>query len=52
MNLRAGLEGDNWATSLYVNNAADKEYNSEVVTPLFVHPAAPRVWRVDFRYNF
>ena len=52
VNLRAGLEGDNWATSLYVNNAADKEYNSEVVTPLFVHPAAPRVWRVDFRYNF
>lgn len=52
VNLRAGLEGDNWATSLYVNNAGDKEYNSEVVTPLFVHPAAPRVWRVDFRYNF
>ena len=52
VNLRAGLEGDNWATSLYVNNAGDKEYNSEVVTPLFVHPAPPRVWRVDFRYNF
>ncbi|MCZ0939512.1 MAG: TonB-dependent receptor [Caldilineaceae bacterium] len=52
VNLRAGLEGDNWATSLYVNNAGDEEYNSEVVTPLFVHPAAPRVWRVDFRYNF
>ena len=52
VNLRAGLEGGSWATSLYVNNAADKEYNSEVVTPLFVHPAPPRVWRVDFRYNF
>ena len=52
VNLRAGVEGANWTTSLYVNNAADKEYNSEVVTPLFVHPAPPRVWRVDFRYNF
>ena len=52
VNLRAGVEGANWTTSLYVNNAGDKEYNSEVVTPLFVHPAPPRVWRVDFRYNF
>ena len=52
VNLRAGVEGANWTTSLYVNNAGGKEYNSEVVTPLFVHPAAPRVWRVDFRYNF
>lgn len=52
VNLRAGIEGANWTTSLYVNNAGDEEYNSEVVTPLFVHPAPPRVWRVDFRYNF
>ena len=52
VNLRAGLEGARWTTSLYVNNAGDEEYNSEVVTPLFVHPATPRVWRVDFRYNF
>ena len=52
VNLRVGVEGDKWTSSLYVNNAADKEYNSEVVTPLFTHPATPRVWRVDFRYNF
>ena len=52
VNLRVGIEGDKWTSSLYVNNATDKEYNSEVVTPLFTHPATPRVWRVDFRYNF
>ena len=52
VNLRMGVEGDNWSSSLYVNNAADEEYNSEIVTPLFLHPATPRVWRLDFRYNF
>lgn len=52
MNLRVGVEGDRWTSSLYVNNATDEEYNSEVVTPLFLHPAAPRVWRLDMRYNF
>lgn len=52
MNLRIGLEGERWTTSLYVNNAADEEYNSEVVTPLFLHPGQPRVWRMDMRYNF
>ena len=52
VNLRIGLEGERWTTSLYVNNAADEEYNSEVVTPLFLHPGQPRVWRMDMRYNF
>ena len=52
LNLRVGIEGEQWTTSLYVNNATDKEYNSEVVTPLFLHPGQPRVWRVDMRYNF
>ncbi len=52
VNLGVGVEGERWTSSLYVNNAADEEYNSEVVTPLFVHPATPRVWRVEFRYNF
>ena len=51
-NIRFGLEGDRWTTSIYVNNATDEEYNSEVVTPLFVHPAPPRIWRWDFRYDF
>ncbi len=52
VNFRVGIEGENWNTSLYVNNANDEEYNSEIVTPLFTHPAPPRVVRWDVRYNF
>ena len=51
-NLRVGLQGEEWASSVYVNNVGDKTYNSEVVTPLFLHPAPPRVVRWDFRYEF
>ena len=51
-NLRVGLQGEKWTSSVYVNNVGDKTYNSEVVTPLFVHPAPPRVVRWDFRYDF
>ena len=52
LNLRFGLQGKNWTSSVYFNNVTDKTYNSEVVTPLFLHPAPPRVWRVVFRYEF
>lgn len=51
-NLRVGLQGEQWTSSVYVNNVGDKTYNSEVVTPLFLHPAPPRVVRWDFRYEF
>ena len=52
VNVRIGIEGEQWTSSLYVNNATDEQYNSEVVTPLFLHPGQPRVWRWDMRYNF
>lgn len=53
INLRLGLSGEKWSTSLYVNNLTNKTYNSEVVGPfLFLHPAPPRVVRVDVRYEF
>lgn len=53
VNVRFGLTGEQWSTSLYINNLTDKTYNSEVVGPfLFLHPAPPRVVRVDIRYEF
>ena len=52
INVRFGVEGDAWSSSVYINNTTDEEYNSEVVTPLFLHPAPPRVVRWDYSYNF
>ena len=52
VNLRFGMRGDKWTLATYINNLTDEEYNSEVVTPLFLHPAPPRVWRVEYRYDF
>lgn len=51
---RLGIEStdDKWSLVASVNNAGDKEYNSEWVLGGFSHPAPPRVWTVDFRYNF
>ena len=46
------MRGDKWTLATYINNLTDEEYNSEVVTPLFLHPAPPRVWRVEYRYDF
>lgn len=54
VNLRFGLEGPDgrWSLIGSAENVTDKEYNSEFVIPGFSHPAPPRIWRVDLRYNF
>lgn len=51
---RLGVEDSTGAWSLIgsVENAFDKRYNSEYVLGGFAHAAAPRVWRIDLRYNF
>lgn len=54
INLRAALEDGKgkWSAALTVNNATDKAYNSEWVGGGFAHPAPPRTYRADVRYNF
>ena len=54
VNVRVALEDSEgkWSLAAYVNNATDEEYNSEYVLGGFVHRANPRVWRLDYRYNF
>ena len=54
VNIRVALEAADGAWSLAgsLNNATNERYNSEFVLPAFLHQANPRVWRVDFRYNF
>ncbi|MBU2979532.1 TonB-dependent receptor [Alteromonas sp. C1M14] len=53
-NLRVGVEsGDGvWNVVGSINNLFDEEYNAEYVTGGFAYAAAPRIWRIDVRYNF
>ncbi len=54
VNIRGGIETNDgkWSAIVSVNNLFDEVYNSEFVTGGFAHAAAPRIWRVDVRYNF
>ena len=54
MNARVALRDadERWELAASLNNATNERYNSEFVLPAFSHQANPRVWRLDFRYNF
>jgi len=57
LNLRVGVEADNWAITAWGRNLTDEEYLQELIpTPefggSFVHPSALRSYGVDVRYNF
>lgn len=54
INARIGIESNDelWSLTAAVKNLGDKEYNSEWVLGGFAHPAAPKIWNVDFKYNF
>ena len=41
-----------WTLIGSLNNAFDEVCNSDFVQGGFAHAAEPRVWKVDFRYNF
>jgi iron complex outermembrane receptor protein len=54
VNARLGFEDPRgrWSLIGSVENLTDVVYNSEFVAGGFAHPAPPRIWNVDFRYNF
>jgi iron complex outermembrane recepter protein len=57
INLRAGLEGDNWKISGFVQNLLDEKFLAEVITApefggSFVHPGTDRVYGVEVGYSF
>ncbi|MFC7051055.1 TonB-dependent receptor [Emcibacter nanhaiensis] len=54
VNARIGIENvdQGWSITGSVNNLTDEKYNSEWVSGGFSHPAAPRTWHIDLRYNF
>ena len=54
VNARLGIEdpAGRWSLIGSVENLTDEVYNSEFVLGGFSHPAPPRIWSVDLRYNF
>ena len=57
LDLRVGIEAENWSVTAWGRNLTDEEYLQELIpTPefggSFVHPSALRSYGVDFRYSF
>ena len=57
LDLRMGIEGENWAITAWGNNLTDEQYLQEIIPApefggSFIHPSALRSYGVDFRYNF
>ena len=57
LNLRVGLESDNWRITGFANNLTEEDYLSEVIPApefggAFVSPGADRVFGVEVGYSF
>lgn len=52
VNLRAGIQTDVWSLTAFAKNALDEEYNGEFSPGGFVFKARPRVYGLDFSYDF
>ncbi|KPF64435.1 TonB-dependent receptor [alpha proteobacterium AAP81b] len=57
VNLRAGIEGDNWTVTAFVNNLADKIWLAEVIPAIefggsFISPGARRIAGVEVGFKF
>ena len=51
LDLRIGIEGDDWSASIWGKNALDEEYNDEFSHP-FVWKALPARWGVQYTKSF
>ncbi len=57
LNLRIGLEGENWSATAWGRNITDEQYLEEVIPAAefggsFIHPAAKATYGVEFSYSF
>lgn len=52
VSLRAGLVADNWAVTLYVENALDEDGPNAIASAITVQPVFPRVIGVQLRTEF
>ena len=52
LDLRVGLEAENWSVTAWAKNLTDKKYNAEFSPGGFLFRALPRRYGVDFNYRF
>ncbi len=57
VNLRLGLEGEQWRATAFANNLFDEEYLAEVITApefggSFIHPGTDRVYGMEVAFSF
>jgi len=57
VNLRIGLEGENWSATIWGRNITDEEYLEEVIPApefggSFIHPATTATYGAEFTYRF
>jgi len=52
INLRAGVEGENWTLTGWSKNLTDKIYNAEFSTGGFLWRAPPRRFGLDYTFKF
>jgi hypothetical protein len=57
LNLRAGIEGDNWTLTAFANNAFDKQFLNEVIPAIefggsFISPGQRRIIGVEAGVRF
>jgi len=57
LDVRVGIQGDNWAVTAFGTNVTDEDYLEEVITAPefggeFLHPGTESRWGVEFRMRF
>ena len=57
VDLRLGLQGQNWTVSLFGSNITDEDYLEEVIPApefggSFLHQAAQSAYGIDLKYRF
>jgi len=52
IDLRLGLEGENWAVTAWSKNLTDEKYNAEFSPGGFLFRALPQRYGVEFSYSF
>ena len=57
LNLRVGLEGDNWNVTAFADNLLDRKYINEAIPAIefggsFISPGARRLMGVEVGYKF